>query len=214
MISYIKGEILSTGSLGDTPYIEILTAGGLGYTVLVTSFPLGAQRGDEIELFIESIYREDSQTLYGFADEISRVYFRKLLGVSGVGPKTALNVVAAFSVDEFQSVLDGGDFKTLSKNVKGMGAKGAKRVILELQGKFDLGNAQAGTMRAGKSGDVATVDAMYGNGITDERLLDVQAALESLGYRGTELRNMLKSAQTALAEDSTATVEMLLVRVL
>lgn len=200
MIAYIKGELLDVGVDGDTAYAEVLTQSGVGYKVWLPTLPSALDTAEEAEFFIESVYREDSQTLYGFFTGRQREYFRILTGISGIGPKTALNIVSAFDMDTFAGLVEAGEFAVLSKQVKGLGTKGAKRIILELQGKLVL---------------TSTEKADPGGAGEDNELIgDIKMALESLGYRGGELRDKMTLARRIIGENADITVEALLVKLL
>lgn len=134
MIASVRGIIRFIGA--DHAVIE---TGGIGYLVYAPRpvlERLGAV-GDEAHLHTLMIVREDSLSLYGFTTPEQRVLFETLLGVTGIGPRVALNVLSAITPDELRLVVAQKDATRLAR-VPGIGKKTAERLILELQGKLDL----------------------------------------------------------------------------
>ena len=153
MIAHIKGTVLES-----TPLLVVLEAGGLGYEVHI---PVStAERvpgiGQECRLFVHSVYREDSATLYGFATRTDRDFFRLLVErVSGIGPKIGISILSRMSVDVLRSAIANSDIALLSK-CPGIGRKTAERLVIELKDKVfaeGLAPANAGeTPQAQQSG--------------------------------------------------------------
>ncbi len=130
MIAAVRGEVLDIAL--DHAVIE---AAGVGYKVMTTPATLASlRRGDEARLVTAMIVREDSMTLYGFAETDSRDLFTMLLGVSGVGPKIALACLAVHDAAALRSALGGGDITALTR-VPGIGKRSAERMVLELRDK-------------------------------------------------------------------------------
>lgn len=182
MISLITGKIhtLLTDSL------IIMTAGGVGYEIKVTSNLLSQQKaGETITLPTYHKVSDTSQELFGFANTQEKAFFILLLSISGVGPKSAMNILALGSIDDIQSAIARGDIKYLTA-VQGLGKKTAERMIVELKSKV-------GSI-ATASGDLETTSAMT----------DVIDALESMGYSKDEIRAVLKDL------DQTQPMEVLL----
>src|SRR5689334_277408 len=169
MIGWLRGRLLGeepTGAL-------LIDVGGVGYEV---NAPLGAagrarSSGPELELFVHTHVREDALDLFGFATELDRRVFRLLLGIPNVGPKTALGVLSALSVEELSRAVRAGDLGRLSK-VPGIGKKTAERLVLELKDKL----ASVGASDEPGVARVASSDAKL-------RLL---SALTNMGYRAGE----------------------------
>lgn len=118
----------------------ILDVNGVGYLVHITA-PISERiaLGSRITFHTTMIVREDSQTLYGFLDESTRSLFESVQTVSGVGPKVALSLVSALSVEDVTRAIAHEDVAVI-ESVPGIGRKGAQRLILELKGKLsDLG---------------------------------------------------------------------------
>ena len=130
MIASIRGEVLDIAL--DHVVIE---AAGVGYRVKATPSTLSTlRRGTEARLITAMIVREDSMTLYGFADSDARDLFTTLLSVSGVGPKIALATLAVHDAPALRQALADGDVTALTR-VPGIGKRGAERMVLELRDK-------------------------------------------------------------------------------
>ena len=172
MISFIKGKVFRN-SLGNPSFVEIETNGGVGYRVVVHKRFDFRKEGEDIFLFVSYQVREDSQTLYGFDTEEERIFFEKLLTVSGIGPKTGISILSEYTVDQLRELVLKSDASALSK-VPGLGKKGAQKIILELSGKVDFKEDMKGE---------------------NEIINDVETALESLGYKGSSLKESLEKAK-------------------
>ncbi|KZB86239.1 Holliday junction branch migration protein RuvA [Amycolatopsis regifaucium] len=130
MISSVRGEILSIGL--DHVVIEV---GGVGFAVQATPATLATlRRGEEAMLHTALVVREDSLTLFGFADADARELFGLLQTVSGIGPRLALATLAVLDPDKLRSALVEGNITVLTQ-VPGIGRKGAERLTLELRDK-------------------------------------------------------------------------------
>jgi Holliday junction DNA helicase RuvA len=131
VIASVRGEVLDI-ALNHV----IIEAAGVGYKVMATPSTLATlRRGSEARLITAMIVREDSMTLYGFADGDARDLFLTLLGVSGVGPKIALATLAVYDAPALRQALADGDVTALTR-VPGIGKRGAERMILELRDKI------------------------------------------------------------------------------
>lgn len=139
MISSVRGEVLDVAL--DHAVIE---ATGVGYKVMCAPSTLATlKRGSEARLITAMIVREDSMTLYGFADAEARDLFWTLLGVSGVGPKIALATLAVYDAAALRRALADGDVAALTR-VPGIGKRGAERMVLELRDKIGVVPGVAG----------------------------------------------------------------------
>ncbi|MFV8175722.1 Holliday junction branch migration protein RuvA [Mycolicibacterium peregrinum] len=131
MIASVRGEVIDIAL--DHAVIE---AAGVGYKVMATPSTLAnLRRGTESRLITAMIVREDSMTLYGFADGDARDLFLTLLSVSGVGPKIALATLAVYDPQALRQALADGDVTALTR-VPGIGKRGAERMVLELRDKI------------------------------------------------------------------------------
>ncbi len=114
----------------------VVDVGGVGYKV---SLPLAViaqlpQVGGKVKLLVSTIVKEDSITLYGFAEESQQALFEMLLSVSGVGPKVALNILSVLPVESIINAISSESFIDLNR-VPGVGTKTAQRIVLELREK-------------------------------------------------------------------------------
>jgi holliday junction DNA helicase RuvA len=130
MIASVRGEVLEVAL--DHVVIE---AAGVGYRVNATPSTLSTlRRGTEARLITAMIVREDSMTLYGFADSDARDLFLTLLSVSGVGPRLAMATLAVHEAPALRQALADGDVTALTR-VPGIGKRSAERMVLELRDK-------------------------------------------------------------------------------
>jgi Holliday junction DNA helicase RuvA len=165
MISSIKGKVKTT-----TNRAIIVEVGGLGYQVFVSPIIINKfKSGQEVEFFTYLHVRENAMELYGFLSTGELEFFSQLIDISGIGPKTALNVLALSKVDDIKRAIQANDASILTK-VSGIGRKTAERIILELKNKFE---------------NLVTVDA----GGNDAEVID---ALVGLGYRVNEAREAVR----------------------
>lgn len=156
MIEYIKGKIATL-----TPAYAVVESGsGIGWRVCITLHTYSALEGKtECRLFVHENIREDAWTLYGFADETEREHFRLLTGVSGVGAATAVLILSALQGDELAATIAGGDVRRL-KAIKGIGAKTAERIIVDLRDKIEASTLPAAAFAAGNAASEAFDEAM------------------------------------------------------
>lgn len=159
MIASIRGEVIDIAL--DHAVIE---AAGVGYKIMATPATLSTlRRGTESRLITAMIVREDSQTLYGFADSDARDLFNTLLGVSGVGPKIALATLAVYDAPTLRQALADGDVTALTR-VPGIGKRGAERMVLELRDKIGATAGAGVGATGGHSIRGPVVEALIGLG--------------------------------------------------
>src|SRR5699024_8927336 len=134
----------------------VLRAGGLGYRIQATPQTLAMlHTGRETTLSTSMVVREDSLTLFGFADPHERDVFELLQTISGVGPRLALAMLAVHTPDDLRTAVAAEDVKALTK-VPGIGQKGARRIILEIGDRLGPApQAQAPTAVTGPAGNTA-----------------------------------------------------------
>ncbi|MQA85414.1 MAG: Holliday junction branch migration protein RuvA [Streptosporangiales bacterium] len=131
MIAFVNGRV--AGIAPDSAVVEV---GGLGLTVQCAPATLAGLRvGERATVPTSLVVREDSLTLYGFAEEDERVVFELLQTASGVGPRLALAMLAVHSPNELRRAVAAEDVATLTK-VPGIGRKGAQRIVLELKDRL------------------------------------------------------------------------------
>ena len=193
MISSLRGEVLHTG----VDSIE-LSVGGVGFTVAVPpDLARAAREGTEMLLHTVLIVREDALSLFGFAERAQSALFTTLLGVTGVGPKSALGVLAAMSVDEIaQAVADDADAPF--RKVSGIGPKTAKLIVVQLAGKL-APPAPSGRVPAGADATVAQVAAaLVGLGWSERVAADAAAATAAAAPDGETVPALLRRALAEL----------------
>ncbi len=131
MYAYLKGEITFR-----SPAFITLEVNGIGFHVNIPLSTYTALQGQERStVYTHLIVKEDSHTLYGFATQVERGMFVQLIGVTGVGATTAQLILSSMSVDEVRAAVIGEQAHVLQK-VKGIGAKTAKQIILDLKSKL------------------------------------------------------------------------------
>jgi Holliday junction DNA helicase RuvA len=178
MISSVRGVVLSAGL--DAAVIEV---GGVGLLLHTTPATAASLRpGAEAVLATTLIVREESLTLYGFADADERAVFDLVLTVSGVGPRIAMAMLAVHTPDGLRRAVSSGDLAALTK-VPGIGKKGAERIVLELRDKIGVptsGSAASATSRATADESTAQVrDALVGLGWSAKQADDAVEAVRT-----------------------------------
>jgi holliday junction DNA helicase RuvA len=145
MIAFVRGNVAAV-----TLSSAVVEVGGIGLELMCTPGTLAQLRtGRQATLPTSMIVREDSLTLYGFADEDEKAIFELVQTASGVGPKLAQAIIAVLSPDGVRTAIASDDVKTLTK-VPGIGQKGAQRIILELKDRLGMPvGTHCGPVRAG-----------------------------------------------------------------
>lgn len=162
MISYVKGLIALK-----TPTYVVVEAAGIGYHINISLNTYSKiEKLENVKLLTYLQVREDSHTLYGFAEDVERDIFVKLISVSGIGTNTARVLLSSMQPDEVRAAIVGEDVSAFKK-VKGVGPKTAKRIILDLKDKV-----------LKDSGETALTLPVQNNTIRDEAL----QALVALGF--------------------------------
>ena len=199
MITSIQGTLTSA-----TPLHAIIELNGFGYEVNipVTTAERLPEAGAVVKLHTLVIYREDAQTLYGFATVAERDFFRLMIEhVTGVGPKMALGIMSRLSLPVLQSAIRTGDVATLSK-CPGIGRKTAERLVVELRSKL---GASENTELPAVPGETAAPAA-------DSTHRDAVAALVALGFKAADADQAVR--KSALALGPRASTEALVKRAL
>lgn len=164
----------------------ILDVNGVGYNVYASSKVLTSLKvGAEISLIIETIVREDYIHLYGFAREIEKTWFNELGKVKGVGNKVGLKILGSLSIDEIIVAINSADKAAFSK-IPGIGPKLALRIVSELKGNVNkVGSLTVsdfdGEIKSGKKPSAVDMNILN----------DALSALESLGYRRSDVYNII-----------------------
>ncbi len=136
MIGYLRGELLARSERGAV----VLTPGGVGYELRLPASAISAlpARGEPVEFFVHTVVREDAIELYGFATLDDREAFEILIGISKLGPKTALAILSVYDAAALRGLASGNDPDLLAR-VPGIGKKSAQRIFVELKYKLDMG---------------------------------------------------------------------------
>src|SRR3989338_4923500 len=169
MIAKVSGKILLK-----TDKFVVVDVGGLGYKVGVSADTLAKIKQGDISLFTHLHVREDELDLYGFLDQSELEFFEMLIGISGIGPKSALGIIGVASIETLKKAIASGDNSYLTK-VSGVGRKTAEKIVLELKDKMGFGK----------------VPYIEGGPMQDDA--DVMEALISLGYSQKESREMVQN---------------------
>ena len=190
MIALVSGRLAAKHA----DRVVVHTAGGVGYEIVV---PLGVMArlpapGETVSLATELVVREDGWALYGFADEVERRFFQRLIGVAGVGPKIAIALLSALGLERGVRALAERNIALLS-SVSGIGKKTAERLALELADKLGELESSAGPAPHGGAAEAAL------------------KALERLGYATAEADRALRDV---LAADGGGETETLVRRTL
>lgn len=188
MIAYLTGTIV----IKEPDHI-VVDVGGVGYEAFCSRFSLDKmpETGNPVSLHTYLHVREEAMQLFGFSGGEEKELFLRLIGVSGVGPKLAQGIQSVFSPSELSRILVAGDVKALT-TVSGVGQKGAKRLVLELQEKL---------VPSGEAGLPADVKAEAKSVFAESR-----EALVGLGYSPAEANRALEG----YPEDGEPTVEKII----
>ncbi len=182
MLAGVRGVVI--GVLPDNSIL--LEVGPITLQVAVSSTTLAMlpRDGTPARLVTHLYIREDLLALYGFTSEVELGLFRLLLGVTGVGPKVALNICGAGESEVVLQTIAAGDLDALAR-IPGIGKKTAARLVVELRGKLDA--LAGGMLPVSAGGGAAATDAST----------EVVAALQALGYSATEAYVALRDAEIA-----------------
>lgn len=184
MFEYLRGTITEL-----SPAQATIECGGVGYALHISLQTYGKlNEGENKLLYVHPVYREDAQLLFGFIDKSERRVFQLLLSVSGIGPNTARLILSSLSAEEVSTAIQSSDVMRF-KSVKGVGAKTAQRLIVDLRDKVgDIGM----DILPGQAPDAST---------------EALEALIVLGYN----RNLAqKAVQKAKQQSQDASVEELI----
>lgn len=180
MIVQIKGIVVAA-----TERSAVVETGAVGYEVFVTR-DLAAKLtpGKEVTLFTHFNVREDAQELFGFDKQPDLAFFKLLLTVSGIGPRSALNIMDTARADDIRQAITREDVASLHR-VHGIGKKTAERLVTELKDKLEF-TSQGGS---GQTDDATVLDAITGLGYS---LSEARRALKEVGAGGENLSEKIK----------------------
>ncbi|HEO2082049.1 TPA: Holliday junction branch migration protein RuvA [Streptococcus agalactiae] len=184
MYDYIKGKL----SKITAKFIVVETA-GLGYVIYVANpYSFSGYVNQEVTIYLHQVIRDDAHLLFGFHTENEKEIFLNLISVSGIGPTTALAIIAVDDNEGLVSAIDNSDIKYLTKFPK-IGKKTAQQMIFDLSGKFVEASGESATSRKVSSEQ-------------NSNLEEAMEALLALGYKATELKKV-----KAFFEGTNETVE-------
>ncbi|MDQ4103675.1 MAG: Holliday junction branch migration protein RuvA [Actinomycetota bacterium] len=199
MIASVRGEVLSVDL--DHAVVEV---GGVGLAVHAVPATLASlRRGEQARLATWLVVREDSLTLYGFADVAARELFVLLQTVSGVGPRLALAMLAVLDPDTLRTALAEGDLTALTR-VPGIGRKGAERMVVELRDKVGglVPTASGSATRGGGAVRTQVTEALVGLGFAVRQAEQtVDAVLADADPGPTDTSDVLRRALTRLGRN-------------
>lgn len=159
MIAYLRGKILNKNQ-----GFIIVEVNNIGYQVFISATMYSALTiGQDIELYIHQHTREDAVHLYGFKLFEELELFKLLLSISGIGPKSALNVLSTAQIEIIKDSIASGDSSLLTK-VSGIGKKTAERIVLELKGKITKQTTNNEQQTGNKSATEDEIDALISLG--------------------------------------------------
>lgn len=182
MIASIRGEVQAAGAGW-----VVVSVGGVGFRVEVPTRLSSAHTGTELFLHTQLVVREDALTLFGFSSEAELEAFGILLGVSGVGPRSALGVLSHLTPAEIAAAVMGEDERPFRK-VSGIGPKTAKLITVQLAGKID-------PLRFGIDESV-TGDGQVAADVTENRAsANVVVGLVGLGYAEAQAEAAVRDAR-------------------
>ena len=177
MYEYFNGELAHI-----LPTAIVIDVHGVGYQVVFANpYRLQDSLKKQIKVLVQQVVREDSITLYGFISSEERELFQRLISVSGIGPKSAMSILANDDTEGFVNAVESGNVTYLTK-FPGVGKKTAQQIILDLKGKFEA--LPEVTTKAVVSTNQATLE-------------EAKEALLGLGYSVKEITKIWKSLEVA-----------------
>ena len=186
MLDYVKGEIAEL-----TPTDLVLELSGIGYLMHISLNSYSQLQGkDKVKMYIHEVIREDAHLLFGFTSTDERDVFRLLISVSGVGANTARMILSSMTADEVRQAIAEENVNIL-KSIKGIGAKSALRIIVDLKDKI------------GKIPDSSQILSSADNTVKKEAL----SALEILGFNRRESEKVIDKL---ISRDNSLNVEELI----
>ena len=190
MFYYIKGE-LAHRDLNTL----VIDCGGVGYKLtvsLITSELFASKLGKEIKLFSHLAVREDGIELFGFSSHEEKECFNKLISVSGIGPKAAMNILSTLTPEKLAVAICTDDKKAIAK-APGIGAKSAARIILELKDKMSKEVLESDI----SSGDMSNSAAIF---VQNSAISEASEALMVLGYDKNTILSVLKGIDPSITD--------------
>ena len=187
MYEYVKGLVAELN-----PAYAVVEVNGIGYFVNISLTSYSALRqGEQAQLFLHQVVREDAHLLFGFVTKVDRELFRLLVTVNGVGPNTARLILSSLTPQELTNAILSENLVKL-KSVKGIGAKTAQRIILDLKDKVNM------------SGDFDTAEIFAASDNTIKK--DALLTLTTLGFAKASVEKVLDKVLKEKPDASLETV--------
>ena len=171
----VRGQLIKKAA-----NLAVIDVQGLAFEITISGNSHSAlpERGEECRLYTYLHVREDAMLLFGFIEMDEKDLFLKLISLSGIGPKNGMNILSAISVYEFKKIIINGDINRL-KSLPGIGPKTAKRLLLELKDKIS-------------DAELSNVIGNNASSTSSQQMNDILSALESLGFRKSEIHNTVE----------------------
>ncbi len=187
MITHLRGKLVEKN-----PTNLVVECAGIGYEVKISLHTFSALSSDEaVFVYTQFIVREDAQILYGFATKEEREMFNHLISVSGIGPNTAMIMLSSMVPEEIAHAIQSDDVRTI-QSIKGIGAKTAQRVIVDLKDKMLKMNFSAGNLlSASNTNRFDALTALVSLGF-DKKLAD--KALDKIATSEHTVEQLIKEA--------------------
>jgi Holliday junction DNA helicase RuvA len=178
LIGYLRGRV-RINSADHAENAIVLDVSGVGYELNCSLNTLDEllQQSEDVEVFVQTMLREDSLNLFGFSTQLEKRMFNSLLKVNGVGPKMAIKILSAARMDDLAQMIEAGDVKALS-NLPKVGKKTAEQLILSLKGKLVLASDATAQDPKSQGKGKPVLQARF-NGTR----ADILSALVNLGFR-------------------------------
>ncbi len=183
MYEFMQGRIAAV-----TPSFIVINVNGIGYRLLVAN-PYQFSDGQEVTVYVQLIIRDNDQSMYGFADANEKQTFNQLLSVTGIGPKSALAILANASTEGLANAIAQNDVRFLTK-FPGIGKKTAQQIILDLKGKIDAPGP--------------LLQELLPQQPDNAQLADALAALVALGYPQKQVDKLAGQLENSSAKTTDA----------
>lgn len=183
MYEFMQGRIAAV-----TPNFIVINVNGIGYRLLVAN-PYQFSDGQEVTVYVQLIIRDNDQSMYGFADANEKQTFNQLLSVTGIGPKSALAILANASTEGLANAIAQDDVRFLTK-FPGIGKKTAQQIILDLKGKIDAPGP--------------LLQELLPQQPDNAQLADALAALVALGYPQKQVDKLAGQLENSSAKTTDA----------
>lgn len=178
MYAYIKGKLTQL-----FPTHVVVDVNGVGYEIQTpNSYRFQKYLDKEVQIFTSLIVREDAQLLYGFINEEEKDMFLSLIKVTGIGPKSALAILATSTPNEVKQAIENENDTYLTK-FPGIGKKTARQIVLDLKGKVQITEENSDTL----------LNVMNDSNANESMIKEAMLALEALGYSKRELSKVEKA---------------------